>query len=87
MSSDKLSMSEVQEVEKIIKLPSLQFYRSPVAACTLTWEMPLSGSRLFYAGNAISFTTMAAGPVSINFVCGETRRPAGNCFATPVLVG
>ena len=30
---------------------------------------------------------MAAGPVSIHFVCGETRRPAGNCFATPVLVG
>ena len=30
---------------------------------------------------------MAAGPVSIHFVCSETRRPAGNCFATPVLVG
>ena len=30
---------------------------------------------------------MAAGPVSIHFVGGETRRPAGNCFATPVLVG
>ena len=30
---------------------------------------------------------MAAGPVAIHFVCGETRRPAGNCFATPVLVG
>ena len=30
---------------------------------------------------------MAAGPVSIHFVCGETRRPAGNCFATPVLGG
>ena len=30
---------------------------------------------------------MAARPVSIHFVCGETRRPAGNCFATPVLVG
>ena len=30
---------------------------------------------------------MAAGPVSIHFVCGETRRPAGNCFAAPVLVG
>ena len=44
-------------------------------------------SRLFYAWDAISFTTMAAGPVSIHFVCGETRRPAGNCFATPVLVG
>ena len=29
---------------------------------------------------------MAAGPVSVHFVCGETRRPAGNCFATPVLV-
>ena len=43
--------------------------------------------RLFYAWDAISFTTMAAGPVSIHFVCGETRRPAGNCFATPVLVG
>ena len=42
---------------------------------------------LFYAWDAISFTTMAAGPVSIHFVCGETRRPAGNCFATPVLVG
>ena len=44
-------------------------------------------TRLFYACYAISFTTMAAGPVSIHFVCGETRRPAGNCFATPVLVG
>ena len=44
-------------------------------------------TRLFYAWGAISFTTMAAGPVSIHFVCGETRRPAGNCFATPVLVG
>ena len=30
---------------------------------------------------------MAAGPVSIHFVCGETRRPAGSCFAAPVLVG
>ena len=30
---------------------------------------------------------MAAGPVSVHFVCGETRRPAGNCFATPVFVG
>ena len=44
-------------------------------------------TQLFYAWDAISFTTMAAGPVSIHFVCGETRRPAGNCFATPVLVG
>ena len=44
-------------------------------------------ARLFYACDAISFTTMAAGPVSIHFVCGETRWPAGNCFATPVLVG
>ena len=46
-----------------------------------------AAARLFYAWDAISFTTMAAGPVSIHFVCGETRRPAGNCFATPVLVG
>ena len=30
---------------------------------------------------------MAAGPVSIHFVWGETRQPAGNCFTTPVLVG
>ena len=30
---------------------------------------------------------MAAGPVSIHFVFGETRQSAGNCFATPVLVG
>ena len=44
-------------------------------------------ARLFYAWDAISFTTMAAGPVSIHFVCGETRRLAGNCFTTPVLVG
>ena len=44
-------------------------------------------AQLFYAWDAISFTTMAAGPVSIHFVCGETGRPAGNCFATPVLVG
>ena len=46
-----------------------------------------TGARLFQAWDAISFTTMAAGPVSIHFVCGETRRPAGNCFTTPVLVG
>ena len=44
-------------------------------------------TRLFYAWDAISFTTMAAGPISIHFVCFETRRPAGNCFATSVLVG
>ena len=25
--------------------------------------------------------------IYIHFVRGETRRPAGNCFATPVLVG
>ena len=46
-----------------------------------------SASWLFYAWDAISFTTMAAGPVPIHFVCGETCRPAGNCFAKPVLVG
>ena len=46
-----------------------------------------TGTRLFYAWDAISFTTMVVGPVSIHFVCGEARRPAGNCFATPVLVG
>ena len=43
-------------------------------------------ARLFYAWDAISFTTMAAGPVSIHFVCGESRRPAGNCFATRLLL-
>ena len=51
-----------------------------------SWRRALT-TRLFYAWDAISFTTMAAEPVSIHFVCGETRRPAGNCFATPVLVG
>ena len=51
------------------------------------WWFTTPLARLFYAWDAISFTTMAAGPVSIHFVCGETRRPAGNCFATPVLVG
>ena len=53
---------------------------------TFAWVI-LAWPRLFYAWDAISFTTMAAGPVSIHFVCGETRRPAGDCFATPVLVG
>ena len=50
--------------------------------------LPALGSRLFYAWDAISFTTMAAGPVSIHFVCGETRRPRWQllrnaCFSRP----
>ena len=57
--------------------------RCAISVCREVTSHP----RLFYAWDAISLTTMAAGPVSIHFVFGETRRPAGNCFATPVLVG
>ena len=75
------------------RLLSIRPILAPLARNTLYnyllnsgWSSP-APARLFYACDAISFTTMAAGPVSIHFVCGETRRPAGNCFATPVLVG
>ena len=42
---------------------------------------------LLYAWDAFFIYNNGGRALSIHFVCGETRRPAGNCFATPVLVG